>query len=100
MALQNLSRAQRRHAALVMPIGRLAGWLLLSGCQSCRVRRYMRVAALVERYGRQHQLGAVLTRLRCRRCGQYPDTLQLLNRREDGEGPPLRGVILYGPGAF
>lgn len=95
----NLSRARRRNAALALPIGQLSDWLVLSGCRSCRVKRYMRVAALAERYGGSHRLGDVLQRFRCRSCRGEPDTLQLLSGHEDSAGP-LHGVILFGPGAF
>ena len=41
-----------------------------------------------------------LARLQCRSYGQDPNILQPLSRRDNGDGPPLHGVVLYGPGAF
>lgn len=64
--------------------------------------RYVAVDALLARYRAEHPVQDIVNRLRCGapRCGQPPSAVRLRSRLEHEPGPPIREVILTGPGAF
>ena len=98
----NTSNEKRRHALIRLPLGDLAHWHLMATCPQCRDKRYLPIGALIDRYGPEHTLSDVLTRLRCRfrTCRQAPAALHLFSKLDGDPGPPVVHVVLKGPGAF
>lgn len=98
----NVSQHKRRTAAMTSPVAHFAGWSFMATCPVCRDRRYVPVNRLLHDYGGQHQVQAIVNRLRCAvtGCGKPPTFVRLQSKQDGMPGPPIIEVILVGPGAY
>jgi hypothetical protein len=99
MAAANASARGLRTAVLTSPVSDFQGWRLALDCgrPACGGERVYAVAAWVQLHGGQHTVGAMLTRVRCRVCGQAPRTVYLETGPELSARGRLRRVALRGP---
>jgi hypothetical protein len=87
---------KRRDALIRMPLADLAGWHLVATCGACRQDRIVSIRSLIEHYGGEIALLALVPRFRCGvpSCRIPPARLKLRNRMPVHPGPPLVEVVL------
>jgi len=98
----NVSQQKRRSEVMTAPIGSFTGWSFLATCPACRDRRYISVDRLAGQYGGHHKVQSVVSRLRCSipSCRKAPSFVRLQSREEGRDCPPIKDVVLVGPGAY
>lgn len=77
-----------RARLLERTIGELRDCHLFARCYRCADERHLPLAVLVNRYGSQPTLGAIVGRLRCRfpSCRSRPDRVRYVSRHIETEG--------------
>lgn len=93
----NLSRRAAREAVLATPISRYGKCVLVLTCALCRERRELPIKPLIADGRGGEKTDQFLMRLRCRTCGNMPDTVRL--QRRAGQVSPANEIVLVGPGA-
>ncbi len=98
MAANASTRAQRS-AVLASSASEFVGWRLAVDCgdPTCGGERAYAVAAMIGLHGSDTTIGAMLTRLRCRACGQAPRTAFIETGPEFSARGRLRRLALMGP---
>lgn len=95
----NKSLAWYRARLLERGIGELRSCHLFIRCHRCGDERHLPLVVLVNRYGPEPALGAVVKRLRCRfaSCRSMPDRVRYLTRHVPTEGEGLVQEMLLLP---
>ena len=96
------SKRARLTAVLAMPIDHYRDWVLTVACPKCPGRKQVQIGPLI-RAGRQTEpVSEFIARLVCSTCRYPPSFVRLQSRPEVAPpgSPPIREIILLGPGAY
>lgn len=93
----NVSKRKALGQALGLPLGVFAKSqsVLEASCGSCRAARSILISQLAQKHGGDLLIGALLRRLRCRKCGEQAYSVKL--KKDAGL---VQGIVLKGPGAY
>ena len=94
----NRSQRALRNAVLATPIAHYRTCYLVLTCPSCRDRRELRIEPLITDARGAETVEQFLMRLRCRTCGNLPDTVKL--QPKPGQVSASREILIVGPGAY
>src|SRR4051794_4286773 len=91
-----LPRSSTRATALASPLSTFVGWHLLAHCAQCGVR-HLEVSDLVGQIGGGALVRDVVARLRCRRCNELPQLVELCDGFPARAKGPVQWIRLVGP---